>query len=106
MRKSIVNFSRNVMQFISNGHSKIGMTLLGSYMFLFTNSAFADGEDILLEPTRNLFATFVGTGCNLLLLMEVCATGYCLTTQRKVTGIVILPILIALTTWAKVKFGG
>jgi len=105
MRK-LINSCRQIGNSISALYSKIGMCVLGGSLFIFNSLAYADGEDILLEPTKNLFATFIGTGCNLLLLMEVCATGYCLTTQRKVTGIVILPIMIALTTWAKVKFGG
>jgi len=106
MCKSIVTVARRVMKAITQQYHHMGIALFGVYLSLMTNTVFAEGEDILLEPTQNLFATFVGTGCNGLLMMEFCAACYYLTTQRKMTALVLLPTMMALTTWAKIKFGG
>ncbi|GEM_PF-4597450 len=70
-------------------------------------TAFADGNDILAAPTKDLFATFVGTGINLLLLTEIVTAGYVFSTkERKLSTWVGLPIIILVTAYAKTKFGG
>lgn len=85
----------------------INLGLVGMYLFICASNAFADGEDILAEPTKNLFATFVGTGINLLLLTEIVTAGYVFSTkERKLSTWVGLPIMILVTAFAKVKFGG
>ncbi|MHB1948478.1 MAG: hypothetical protein ACYCQI_10245 [Gammaproteobacteria bacterium] len=85
----------------------INLTLAGMCLFIHATLAFADGTDVLADPTKNLFATFVGTGINLLLLTEIVTAGYVFSTkERKLSTWVGLPILILVTTYAKVKFGG
>ena len=84
-----------------------GHILSGFFLFLYyVTDVFASGEDVLLDPTRNLFATFAGTGINLLLLTEIVTAGYVFTTkERKLSTWVGLPILILVTGYAKTKFG-
>lgn len=79
----------------------------GLYFAFYALSSFADGTDILADPTKNLFATFVGTGINLLLLTEIVTAGYVFSTkERKLSTWVGLPIIILVTAYAKTKFGG
>jgi len=71
-------------------------------------NALADsgGTDQLADPTRDLFATFLGTGINILLLMEIVAAAYIFTSgTRKMSTWVGIPILILVTSYARVKFG-
>lgn len=83
------------------------LILTGMCLFIYATLAFADGDDILAEPTKNLFATFVGTGINLLLLTEIVTAGYVFSTkERKLSTWVGLPIMILVTAFAKAKFGG
>lgn len=85
----------------------LGLMLTGFYSAFYAVLSFADGTDILADPTKNLFATFVGTGINLLLLTEIVTAGYVFSTkERKLSTWVGLPIIILVTAYAKTKFGG
>lgn len=86
----------------------ISFSSAGVYLFFQVTNVFAvDGSDILKEPTRDLFATFVGTGIDLMLMMEIGVAAYVFTTkERKLSTWIGLPVVILVTAFAKTKFGG
>lgn len=85
--------------------SKSILFLTGLYLSITMNNAMAD-TDLLAEPTKDLFKTFAGTGINLLILIEICAGIYLFSTSRKMAAFVGIPLILGITAWAKVKFGG
>jgi len=84
--------------------SKIPLFLTGIYLTITMNNAIA--EDLLVEPAKNLFATFAGTGTSMLLLGEIMSGVYLFMTSRKTAAFIGVPIVLALTSWAKIKFSG
>lgn len=64
------------------------------------------GTDRLADPAKDIFATFIGTGINILLLMEIVAAAYIFTSgTRKMSTWIGLPVLIIVTGYARVQFG-
>lgn len=84
--------------------STLKNAVIGASIFLLANSAFAD--DILAEPTKDVFDTFAKTGINLLLLVEISAAAYLFSTQsRKMSTWIGVPTVLMVTSFAKMKFG-
>lgn len=103
--KLIFRFITKCVCCCSRTQSKIILFLTGVYLSLLMNDAMAD-TDLLAEPTKDLFRTFAGSGINLLILIEICAGIYLFSTSRKIAAFVGIPLILGITAWAKVKFGG
>jgi len=77
------------------------------YCLCYSALAFADGEDIAKVPMANAFATFLGTGLDALLLLEVGSAIYLFSAgERKVKIFVGIFIIILITAFVRTKFGG
>ena len=76
-----------------------------SYLFI-PIIAKAVGVDELEGAASNLKATIVGTGCDLLLLGELVYAGYSMMQQRKIIALGLIPVMMCLTEYVKVRFGG
>ena len=84
----------------------INFCLTGMLYFVCAMNVYA--EDVLAEPTKNLFDTILNTGLNLLLATEIIYAGYLFSTGKERTlktwsGLVIIMLI---TAYAKVKLGG
>jgi len=103
--KFVLRYIRKAFHNFSEIKSKSIIFITGIYLSFVMSSARAD-TDLLADPAKDLFKTFCGTGINLLLLIEICAGIYLFSTSRKMAAFVGIPLLLAITAWAKVKFGG
>jgi hypothetical protein len=85
---------------------KITSSCLAGFLYVtYMGSAYA--EDILAEHTKDLFDTFVKTGINIILVIEIISASYLFSArERSLKTWMGLPIIILVTTYAKLKFAG